>query len=43
LTVEQGRVVSTYVVLVVCAVLGSLASLRRVVRIDPAQAIGGGS
>lgn len=43
LTVEQGRVVSTYLVLVVCAVLGSLASLRRVVRIDPAQAIGGGS
>jgi putative ABC transport system permease protein len=43
LAVEQGRVVSTYVVLVVCAVLGSLASLRRVVRIDPAQAIGGGS
>jgi len=43
LAVEQGRVVSTYVVLVLCAVLGSLASLRRVVRIDPAQAIGGGS
>lgn len=43
LTVEQSRVVSTYLVLVVCAVLGSLASLRRVVRIDPAQAIGGGS
>ena len=43
LTVEQSRVVSTYVVLVVCAIVGSLASLRRVVRIDPAQAIGGGS
>lgn len=43
LTVEQSRVVSTYLVLVVCAVAGSLASLRRVVRIDPAQAIGGGS
>jgi putative ABC transport system permease protein len=43
LTIEQSRVVSTYVVLVLCAVLGSLASLRRVVRIDPAQAIGGGS
>ncbi len=43
LTVEPGRVLSTYIVLVVCAVLGSLASLRRVARIDPAQAIGGGS
>lgn len=43
LTVERSRVVSTYLVLVVCAVVGSLASLRRVVRIDPAQAIGGGS
>lgn len=43
LTVERSRVVTTYVVLVLCAVAGSLASLRRVVRIDPAQAIGGGS
>ena len=43
LTVEPARVVSTYVVLVVCAILGSLASLRRVARIDPAQAIGGGA
>lgn len=43
LTVERSRVFTTYVVLVVCAVVGSLASLRRVVRIDPAQAIGGGS
>jgi putative ABC transport system permease protein len=40
LTVENGRVVSTYLVLVVCSILGSLVSLRRVVRIDPAQAIG---
>jgi ABC-type antimicrobial peptide transport system permease subunit len=32
--------VSTYLVLVVCSILGSLVSLRRVVRIDPAQAIG---
>lgn len=43
LAVERSRVATTYVVLVVCAVVGSLASLRRVVRIDPAQAIGGGS
>jgi putative ABC transport system permease protein len=40
LTVETSRLVSTYAVLVVCAVIGSLFSIRRVMRIDPAQAIG---
>lgn len=41
LTVETSRLVSTFVVLLACSIAGSLVSLRRVVRIDPAQAIGG--
>lgn len=38
---EPGRAVTTAVLLVVTAALGSAVSLRRVVRIDPASAIGG--
>jgi putative ABC transport system permease protein len=40
---EPGRFIQVLVILVVCAIGGSLASLRRVRRIDPAQAIGSGT
>jgi putative ABC transport system permease protein len=40
LQLTTGRFVFTFVALLVAAVLGSLISLRRVVRIDPASAIG---
>jgi putative ABC transport system permease protein len=40
LQLTRGRFVFTFVALLVAAVLGSLISLRRVVRIDPASAIG---
>jgi putative ABC transport system permease protein len=38
---QPNRFAQVLVLLVVCAILGSLASLRKVRRIDPAQAIGG--
>jgi putative ABC transport system permease protein len=40
LQLTTGRFVFTFVALLVAALLGSLISLRRVVRIDPASAIG---
>lgn len=40
LQLTTGRFVFTFVALLIAAVLGSLISLRRVVRIDPAAAIG---
>ena len=40
LQVQASRIFTSYVILAVCAVIGSLLSLRRVSRIDPAQAIG---
>lgn len=40
LQLTTGRFVFTFVALLVAAVLGSLISLRRVIRIDPAAAIG---
>jgi putative ABC transport system permease protein len=43
LTLTPSRTVTTLVYLVICAVIGSLLSLRRVVRIDPATAIGSGA
>jgi putative ABC transport system permease protein len=43
LQLTTGRFVFTLVALVVAAVLGSAISLRRVIRIDPASAIGSAS
>jgi ABC-type antimicrobial peptide transport system permease subunit len=43
LLLRAGRVFTTFVVLVGCSVLGSITSLRRVVRIDAATAIGTGT
>jgi putative ABC transport system permease protein len=40
-TFQPSRAVSTLVVVVVVALLGSALSLRRVAKIDPASAIGG--
>ena len=40
LQVQPSRMITSYLILAVCAVIGSLLSLRRVSRIDPAQAIG---
>jgi putative ABC transport system permease protein len=40
LQVQPNRMITSYLILAVCAVIGSLLSLRRVSRIDPAQAIG---
>lgn len=39
-TVSVGRVVTSMIVLIVATVVGCAFSLRRIVRIDPAQAIG---
>jgi putative ABC transport system permease protein len=41
-TAGGGRLLSSTVVLLVAAVIGCAFSLRRVLRVDPAQAIGGG-
>ena len=43
LTLTPGRFLFTYLGLLVASVLGSAVSLRRVTRVDPAAAIGGGS
>ena len=43
LQLTTSRFVFTFVGILVAAVLGSALSLRRVLRIDPASAIGGGS
>jgi putative ABC transport system permease protein len=43
LQLEPSRAVSTLVSLTVAAVAGALVSLRRIVRIDPASAIGAGA
>jgi putative ABC transport system permease protein len=40
LQVRPNRVITSYLILAGCAVIGSLLSLRRVARIDPAEAIG---
>lgn len=40
LQITPGRVVTTFVGIIVAAVLGSAVSLRRVLRVDPASAIG---
>ena len=40
LQVEPSRMITSYLILAVCSMIGSLLSLRRVSRIDPAQAIG---
>lgn len=40
LQVQPNRIITSYLILSVCAVVGSLLSLRRVSRIDPARAIG---
>jgi putative ABC transport system permease protein len=42
LKLVPSRYVVTLVILVVAAVLGATVSLRRVLRIDPASAIGAG-
>jgi putative ABC transport system permease protein len=43
LQLTPGRFVSTFIGLLVAAVLGSAISLRRVTRVDPASAIGSAS
>jgi putative ABC transport system permease protein len=43
LQLTGGRLLFTFVALVIAAVLGSAISLRRVTRIDPASAIGSAS
>ena len=43
LTLTPGRFLFTYSGLLVASVLGSAVSLRRVTRVDPASAIGGGA
>ena len=40
LQIQPSRVLTTYLILVCCAAVGSALSLRRVAKIDPAQAIG---
>ena len=40
LQIQSSRVVASYLILTICAAVGSLLSLRRVSRIDPAQAVG---
>jgi putative ABC transport system permease protein len=42
LRIEPGRVATTAGLMLAAAVVGSAVSLRRVVRIDPASAIGAG-
>ncbi|MGE0881723.1 MAG: FtsX-like permease family protein [Acidimicrobiia bacterium] len=42
-TISAGRVISSVVLLVVAALIGCAFSLRRVLRVDPATAIGTGS
>jgi ABC-type antimicrobial peptide transport system permease subunit len=41
--VGTSRVVSVAIGVLVASVVGALISLRRIVRIDPASAIGGGA
>jgi putative ABC transport system permease protein len=43
LDVSARRIVSSVVLLLVAAILGCSFSLRRVLRVDPASAIGGGT
>jgi putative ABC transport system permease protein len=43
LQLEPSRAASTFAAVTVAAVLGALVSLRRIVRIDPASAIGAGA
>ena len=43
LQLEPSRAVSTFASITVAAVVGALVSLRRIVRIDPASAIGAGA
>ncbi|MEI7618605.1 MAG: ABC transporter permease [Actinomycetota bacterium] len=40
LQIQSSRVVTSYLILTFCSAAGSLLSLRRVSRIDPAQAVG---
>ena len=40
LYVSPGRIVTSVVLLLIAAVIGSAFSLRRVLRIDPASALG---
>ncbi len=43
LQLEPSRAVSTFLAVTIAAVVGALVSLRRIVRIDPASAIGAGA
>jgi putative ABC transport system permease protein len=43
LFVSAGRIVTSIVLMLIAAVIGSAFSLRRVLRIDPASALGGGT
>jgi putative ABC transport system permease protein len=42
LSISVGRIVTSVVLMLVAAIVGSAFSLRRVLRIDPASALGGG-
>jgi putative ABC transport system permease protein len=43
LTISAGRIVISIVLMLIAAIAGSAFSLRRVLRVDPASALGGGS